>query len=66
MLQYVKGLFVLAAVVAVLPEVRLCSRYSLRQTLSWKNTRKSLHCSLWLPLAAQEHQGPTLEVELSR
>lgn len=40
--------------------------YSLRQTLSWKNARKSPHCSRWLPLATQEHQGPTLDVELSR
>ncbi|TNN34458.1 hypothetical protein EYF80_055377 [Liparis tanakae] len=40
--------------------------YSLRQALSWKELRMSVHCSLWLPLAAQEHQGPTLDVELSR
>lgn len=58
--------FVSVVVITAQPEVSLCSCYSLRQTLSWKEARKSLHCSLWLPLAAQEHQGPTLDVELSR
>lgn len=65
-LTLVLAFFVCVVIITAWPEVSLCSCYSLRQTLSWKKARKSLHCSLWLPLATQEHQGPTLDVELSR